>query len=207
MGWLGVLVSVKSGVSMAIRNTTDASSAAHRVKSVRRRAGITQSELAQRMLVSRSLVAQWETARARPDSEQMKLITQICSSGPRGEAAVTTPRSSQRGRVSQNQSATGAKPRAAGKKFVEEMRSAASAKDVRAMRAMLRDLATLAAKVGMVETADLLKGIDRQMEVKPASKQGAGSATKEGKARVASTVAVRPAKRTKAKIPAKRRKR
>lgn len=207
MGWLCVLVSVKLGVSMAIRNTTDANSAAYRVKSVRRRAGITQSELAERMLVSRSLVAQWETARARPDSEQMKLITQICSGGPRGEAVVTTARGSQRGRVSQNQSATGAKPRAIAQKFIEKMRSDASAKDVRAMRAMLRDLATLAAKVGMVQTAELLKGIDRQMEVKPASKQGSGSATKEGKARVASRVAALPAKRTKAKAPAKRLKR
>ncbi len=207
MGWLCVLVSVKLGVSMAIRNTMDASSAAHRVKSVRRRAGITQSELAQRMLVSRSLVAQWETARARPDSEQMKLITQICSSGPRSEAAVIAPRSAQRGRVSQNQSAIGTKPRATAQKFAEEMRSAASAKDVRAMRAMLRDLATLAAKVGMVQTADLLKGIDRQMEVKPASKQGGSGAAKERKARVASRIAARPAKRTKTKVPAKRPKR
>lgn len=207
MGCLCVLVPVKSGVSMAIRNKTDASGAAHRVKSVRRRAGITQSELAQRMLVSRSLVAQWETARARPDSDQMKLITQICSSGPRDEAAVTTARISQRGRVSRNESATVAKPQATVQKFAEKMRSDTSAKDVRAMHAMLRDLATLAAKVGMVQTADLLKSIDRQMEVKPAAKRESGGATKEGKVRVASRVATPAAKRTKVKSPAKRRKR
>src|SRR5690625_3923756 len=50
---------------------------AEKLKKARKEAGLTQEELAERMNVSRSAVAKWETDKGMPDIENLRLISSM----------------------------------------------------------------------------------------------------------------------------------
>ena len=49
-------------------------SIAHHIRSLRKRAGLTQEELAQRLYVTRQTVSLWELGKTRPDVETLQAI-------------------------------------------------------------------------------------------------------------------------------------
>lgn len=52
------------------------------LKLARMRAGYTQKEVAERLGISESLVAKWETGRSRPQGERLKALAELLAARP-----------------------------------------------------------------------------------------------------------------------------
>ena len=67
-GWMP---SAQSGVAPVNRKESDMA-LADRIKACRKNAGLSQAELAERLLVSRQAVTKWESGRGYPDIQNLK---------------------------------------------------------------------------------------------------------------------------------------
>lgn len=166
------------------------------IAKMRRAANLTQEELGTQVGVSRSLIAQWETGRSKPDGEQLTAIYAACNVSDPG----SKPRKLYHFRLD---------PKAADA-LVREVNWSASRTDLRELNALLRQSEKLCRKMGMVGLTSIMGALGSslkafreeektpQIPTVPASRASKASASKSvsGTKRAASTKSAKQAQGT-----------
>lgn len=158
------------------------------IANMRRAASLTQEELGTQVGVSRSLIAQWETGRSKPDGEQLTAIYAACNVADPG----SKPRKLYHFRLD---------PKAADA-LVREVNWSASRTDLRELNALFRQGEKLCRKMGMVGLTNImgalgssLKEFREEEKVPQIPTVAAGRATKTSTAKASIAKGASSAKR------------